>query len=78
MPDERHAPSTFGYVQMALLWFSANISANNLAVGFLGPLVYQLSFLDAALCAVFGSLLGAIGTAYMGTWGPQSGNRTMV
>ncbi len=77
-PDERYAPSTFGLVQMALLWFSANLTANNLTLAMLGPLVYELSFLDSALCAVLGGLLGSCGAAYMGTWGPESGNRTLV
>ncbi|KAI9706445.1 MAG: hypothetical protein M1836_003451 [Candelina mexicana] len=78
LPTERHEASAFGFVQMALLWFSSNLTANNLAVGMLGPLVLDLGFLDAALCAVFGSILGSMGTAYMSTWGPQSGNRTMI
>jgi purine-cytosine permease-like protein len=30
------------------------------------------------MCAVFGAFLGSLSTAYMSTWGPQSGNRTMV
>jgi len=78
LPEERHAASAKGYVQMALLWFSANLTANNLAVGLLGPLVFSLGFVDSALCTVFGALLGSVGTAYMSTWGAQSGNRTMV
>lgn len=77
-PNERYAPSIFGLVQMALLWFSANLTANNLTLAMLGPLVYELSFVDSALCAVFGGLLGSCGAAYMGTWGPESGNRTLV
>lgn len=78
LPEERHGASVMGYIQMALLWFSANITANNLAVGFLGPLVFNLGFLDSAMCAVFGILVGSAATAYMSTWGAQSGNRTMV
>ena len=78
MPDERQKASTSGYVQMALLWFSANITANNLILGLLGPLIFQLSFLDSALCTVFGALLGSLATAYMGIWGARSGHRTMV
>ena len=78
MPDERHKATTFGYVQMAVLWFSVNITANNLILGLLGPLVFQLSFLDAALCSVFGAMLGSVPTAYMSIWGAQSGHRTMV
>ena len=78
LPEERHAATLMGYVQMALLWFSANLTANNLAVGLLGPLVFSLGFVDSALCAVFGAFVGSMGTAYMSTWGAQSGNRTMV
>lgn len=76
--SERHNATAADYMQMGLLWFSTNITANNIAVGMLGPLDYGLSFTDAALCATFGALLGAAGAAYMGTWGPVSGNRTMV
>ncbi|KAJ7210294.1 hypothetical protein C8J57DRAFT_1608127 [Mycena rebaudengoi] len=77
-PDERQPPSLWDDVCVALLWFSANISVNNLAVGLFGPLVFGLGVLDSAMCAVFGGLLGALSTAYMSIWGPQSGNRTMV
>ncbi|GJN82045.1 hypothetical protein PLIIFM63780_005582 [Purpureocillium lilacinum] len=66
------------YAQMALLWFSTNITANNVAVGMLGPIDYSLGFTDAALCSVFGAILGAVGVGYMSTFGPVSGNRTMV
>ena len=77
-PEERHQGSFLGYAQMAMLWFSANVTANNLAVGLLGPLVFDLGFVDCVMMATFGALLGSAGTAYMSIWGPQSGNRTMV
>jgi purine-cytosine permease-like protein len=48
------------------------------AVGMLGPLAYDLGLTDSALCAAFGAVLGAAGAAYMSTFGPESGNRTMV
>lgn len=77
--DERKAKVTSAdYMEMALMWFSVNITANNMAVGMLGPSSYGLSFVDSALCATFGALLGAAGVSYMGTFGPASGNRTMV
>lgn len=44
----------------------------------LAPTVYALSFQDGALCAAFGSLLGSLVVAYITTWGPVSGNRTMI
>jgi hypothetical protein len=77
--EERKPKATSAdYMQMALLWLSVNITANNMAVGMLGPSSYKLGFVDSALCATFGALLGAAGVAYMGTFGPVSGNRTMV
>jgi hypothetical protein len=76
--EERHYVKASDYLQMGLLWFSTNITANNMALGMMGPLSYDLGFVDSALCATFGALLGAAGVAYMGTFGPVSGNRTMV
>ncbi|CAG8195610.1 unnamed protein product [Penicillium salamii] len=76
--EERHAVRATDYLQMTLLWFSTNITANNMAIGMLGPLGFSLGFVDSALCATFGALLGAAGVGYMGTFGPASGNRTMV
>lgn len=78
LPGERHSGSMLRYVQMSLLWFSANVTANNLAVGLLGPLVFNLGFTDSAMCAVFGTVVGSAVTAYMSIWGAQSGSRTMV
>ena len=63
---------------MATIWFSANVTANNLAVGLLGPLIFGLGFTDSALTACFGCVVGSAVTAYMSIWGAQSGNRTMV
>lgn len=76
--EERQKGSARGYAQMAILWFSVNVSANNLAVGFLGPLLFHLGFIDSTMMATFGCLLGSAVTAYMSIWGAQSGNRTML
>ena len=78
LPEERQAPSALGYAQMIMVWFGANVVANNLAVGLLGPLLFGLGFVDSAMMATFGSIVGSLPTAYMSTWGAQSGNRTMV
>ncbi|KAL6717074.1 Vitamin B6 transporter [Lecanora helva] len=78
LPEERQRPSALGYAQMAMVWFGANVVANNLAVGLLGPLLFELGFVDSAMMAVFGSIVGALPTAYMSVWGAQSGNRTMI
>ncbi|GAB1204714.1 hypothetical protein APSETT445_003377 [Aspergillus pseudonomiae] len=66
------------YLQAFLLWVSINLAANNITLGMLGPVVYGLSFLDSALCAVLGALVGALVAAWMATWGPVSGVRTMI
>ncbi|MCJ1272898.1 hypothetical protein MMC21_000687 [Puttea exsequens] len=74
-PHETHRKD---YMQAFLLWISVNLAAVNITLGMLAPTVYELSFKDAAFCAVFGSLLGSLAVAYMATWGPVSGNRTMI
>ncbi|KAG9231635.1 hypothetical protein BJ875DRAFT_506574 [Amylocarpus encephaloides] len=66
LPEDRQPPSLASDVQVAILWFSANTSVNNLAVGLFGPLVFNFW------------VSGHLSTSYMSTWGPLSGNRTMV
>ncbi|KAM7211407.1 putative purine-cytosine transporter [Rhypophila decipiens] len=78
LPSERQPPSRLSDLQIFFLWFGANITANNLTTGLFGPLVFQLGFTDSVFCAIVGCLLGSCCTAYMATWGPKSGNRTMV
>lgn len=77
-PHERHGLTWKGYVSMFCLWFSVNLAPVNYTLGMLAPAVFALSFKDAALCAVFGSLLGSIPVGYIASFGPVSGNRSMV
>ena len=77
-PEERQESSILGYAQMAILWFSMNMTVINLTVGLLGPLVLNLGFVDSVVTGMFGSLVGTAVPAYMSLWGAQSGNRTMV
>ena len=77
-PHETHARTGKDYIQAFLMWVSVNLAAVNVTLGMLAPTVYYLSFKDAALCAAFGSLLGSTAVAYMATWGPISGTRTMI
>lgn len=37
------------YLYMAMIWFSANCTANQLTVGILGPVAYSLGFVDAMM-----------------------------
>lgn len=78
LPEEKQDGAVMGYLQMFTLWFSINVVVNNLAVGFLGPLVLNLGWVDCVCLVVFANALSACGAAYTGTFGPQSGNRTMV
>ncbi|KAK3376921.1 hypothetical protein B0T24DRAFT_592551 [Lasiosphaeria ovina] len=59
-PDERQTPYLAADFQIAILWFSANISANNLTTGLFGPLVFQLGFKDSAIYAIFRGILGSL------------------
>lgn len=77
-PQERHALTWKGYGSIFCLWFSVNLAAVNITLGMLASTVFALSFKDASLCAVFGSMTGSIATAYVATFGPVSGNRSMV
>ncbi|KAF2274342.1 uncharacterized protein EI97DRAFT_381578 [Westerdykella ornata] len=77
-PDERHDLRTLGYAQIAILWVSFNLAANNITLGMLGPAIFHLGFLDSCMCAVFGMLVGCLPVAYIATFGPRSGNRTMI
>lgn len=76
--EERHMGSGSLSLKMMLMWLSMGLSMNNVIAGSLGTLAFQLSFSDAALCAVFGNVLGCCAVGYISTWGPRSGNRTLV
>ena len=77
-PDERHDLKSLGFLQATILWFSINLAANNITLGMLGPAVFSLSFLDASLCAISGMLVGSLAVAYVATFGPRSGCRSLV
>ncbi|KIV81728.1 hypothetical protein PV11_03891 [Exophiala sideris] len=75
---EKQRLSWFAYLQVFVLWTSINLALNNVTLGMLGPAVYGLSFTDSAICAALGALLGSLPVAWIATWGPLSGIRTMV
>ena len=75
---DTHATTWVDYLQALSLWVSVNLAIVNITLGMLGPAVYGLGFRDASLCAAFGSLLGSLPVAYIATWGPISGCRTMI
>lgn len=66
------------YAQMTVIWFSANITANNILLGILGPLLFEVGLVDGMILGTFGAIFGAMCTGYTSTFGPLSGCRTMV
>ena len=78
LPEEKHAGGKKGYVQMFFLWFSINLTATNIITGLLGPLIFALGWKDCICIVVFAQALTACGPSYTSTFGPESGNRTMV
>lgn len=76
--DERHPSAPGNYTRVFLLWLSSSLTPNNIIVGLYGPSYYGLDLTEAAVCAVMGVILGSMAVGYMGTWGPKSGNRTLV
>ena len=75
---EKHGLGWQKWIQPFILWVSVNLAAQNTTLGMLGPATFDLSFKDSALCAVFGCMAGSMPVAYIATFGPPSGNRTMV
>lgn len=78
LPEEKHGGGIREYMQMAILWFSLNLAATNIITGLLGPLVFSLVWVDSVCIVIFATGLSACGASYTSTFGPESGNRTMV
>ena len=78
LPEEKHGGGAAGYFQIFALWFGLSLCVVNTIVGFLGPLVFALGWVDSVCIVVFAIALAACGPAYIATFGPESGHRTMV
>jgi Permease for cytosine/purines, uracil, thiamine, allantoin len=78
LPEERHGGGVAGYLQMLALWFGINLVVPNMIAGLLGPLLFNLGWVDCVCIVIFANALSACGPAYISTFGPRSGNRTMV
>lgn len=76
--EERQTLSASASFNILLTWLSMGMALNNMVIGTLGTIIMKLSFVDAALCAVFGNLLGSTMVGYVCIWGPRSGHRTLV
>lgn len=75
---EKSAKTTLSPLQIVLLWLGINTAPQNITLAMIGVSAYELGFVDASLCAIFGGIIGSLPAAYTATWGPISGNRTMV
>lgn len=78
LPDEKLAGELQDHLQMFSLWLSINMYVYNIITGFLGVLVFSLGWNDCVLIVIFANALAACGVSYTSTFGPESGNRTMV
>ncbi|KAH8812469.1 permease for cytosine/purines, uracil, thiamine, allantoin-domain-containing protein [Xylogone sp. PMI_703] len=79
LTHEKNVPRPLhDYFHMFALWFSINLQAINIIIGILGPLVYGLGWVDCVCIVIFANALASCGPAYLATFGPESGNRTMI
>lgn len=78
LPEEKHDSGKKDYLQMLALWFSMNLVVTCIIAGLLGPLVFQLGWVDCVCIVIFANALSACAPSYISTFGPESGNRTMV
>ncbi|CAF0939628.1 unnamed protein product [Adineta steineri] len=65
-------------INIAMMWFGANIIIPSFASGILGPALFKLSLYESFLTIIVGTLLGIIPVAAIACFGPASGLRTMV
>lgn len=78
LPEEKYGGGRRGYLQMFALWLSMNMAVTNIITGLLGPLVFKLGWVDCICIVIFANALSSCGVSYTSTFGPQSGNRTMI
>ena len=78
LPAEKHDGSQQGYLQMFALWSSINLVVINIVGGLLGPIVFELGWTDSVCIVIFANAASCCGAAYIATFAPESGNRTMV
>ena len=78
LPEEKHECGRREYLHMFGLWFGINFVVMSIITGLLGPLVYQLGWVDCVCIIIFANALSCCAPGYISTFGPQSGNRTMV
>lgn len=73
--DERHDTAL---INVGSLWFSANLVVSSFAIGVVGPVIFQLGFIDSVLTILFINLLGIMPVCFFSTFGSVFGLRQMV
>ncbi|KAI1609772.1 hypothetical protein EDD36DRAFT_458081 [Exophiala viscosa] len=78
-PELRERKLALGdYFGIGVMWFSINCTANQMTLGVLGPVAYGLGLVDSMLLCTFGTIFGSACSGYIASFGPWSGNRTLV
>ncbi|CCK72768.1 cytosine permease KNAG_0L01480 [Huiozyma naganishii CBS 8797] len=65
-------------INAASMWFSANMVLPALAIGGLGPMVFDLNFGTSVLVIIFFNILGLLPVAFFSLFGIQLGLRQMT
>src|SRR5579872_1789136 len=69
-------PATGRYgtpVSQFRIWFGANAVVSSLFVGFLGPVVFGLSFWASLTAIVAGTFVASLAIGFLSTLGPRTG-----
>ncbi|KAI8943342.1 hypothetical protein NX059_001359 [Plenodomus lindquistii] len=79
VPEYERTDTGFkSYLNVATMWFSANLVVSSFALGLLAKEVFYLGFVDAILTCLFFNLLGIIPVCFFSTFGAKFGLRQMV
>ncbi|KAF7347978.1 hypothetical protein MSAN_01749900 [Mycena sanguinolenta] len=64
--------------QLFTIWISASTNISGVVIGAAGPTVFRISFLYTAIIALVANVVSCIIPAYLTTFGPKLGARSMV
>lgn len=76
-PVPEHARTDAHFISNFTIWLTMNMTISCFSAGTLGPLFYGLSLRDSTLVIVFCNLFSCGIPAYVATFGPRLGMRTM-
>ncbi|KAL5514386.1 hypothetical protein ACEPAG_2474 [Sanghuangporus baumii] len=76
-PVPHHQRVDRNFHKIFFIWLAMNFNILSFSAGTSGPLVFSLGLRDSCLLILFINLLCCIPPAYISTWGPKLGLRTM-